>query len=187
MFVLPVASASAAAQIVYKSISPDGSVVYSDKPPSEGKVEKIIEFPDLPSSPVPPVAVPIPDAAVPRHAIVAGGRPGDVHVVRQLAIPDGPVLPEVHKSELVAVAANPPPPPPRNPVMLYSATWCGYCKRAKAYLAEHNIEYDNIDIDTADGRAAFDRAGKGGIPLLVSGRKRVRGFRPEGYDVFFSR
>jgi glutaredoxin len=59
---------------------------------------------------------------------------------------------------------------------MYSATWCGYCKRAKAYLAKKGIGYTNVDIDTADGRAAFAQAGKGGVPLLFAGNRRIRGF-----------
>lgn len=71
-------------------------------------------------------------------------------------------------------------------ITMYSATWCGYCKRAKAYMAKKGIAYTNIDIDTADGRAAFARAGKGGVPLLFAGTRRIRGFTPEGYDAFFA-
>jgi glutaredoxin len=41
------------AQTVYKSIGPDGKVVYSDKPPTQGRVEKTLRFDNLPSSPLP--------------------------------------------------------------------------------------------------------------------------------------
>lgn len=30
----------------------------------------------------------------------------------------------------------------------YSATWCGDCRRAKEYLREKNISYEEIDIET---------------------------------------
>lgn len=81
--------------------------------------------------------------------------------------------------------------PPARPaisggVLMYSATWCGYCKRAKAYLAKKSIAYTNIDIDTADGRAAFAQTGNGGVPLLFAGSRRIRGFTLEGYDAFFA-
>jgi len=143
------AATAAGAQTVYKSTNPDGSVVYSDRPPADGKIDKVIVFEDLPSSPVAPLAVP-------SHP---PSRPPRTNAVR-------------------------PPPPP---VTLYSAVWCGYCKRAKAYLADHRIAYLNVDIDTADGRAEFDDVGGGGVPLLKSGRKKVRGFKAEGYDAFFAR
>lgn len=41
------------AQTVYKSIGPDGKVVYSDSPPSEGNVTKTMKFQNLPSSTLP--------------------------------------------------------------------------------------------------------------------------------------
>ena len=78
------------------------------------------------------------------------------------------------------------PRPPSAPLTLYSATWCGYCRRAKAYLADHGVAYINVDIDTSYGRTAFQNAGGGGVPLLTAGGKRVRGFKPEGYDRFFA-
>ncbi|MBS1189755.1 MAG: Glutaredoxin [Rhodocyclaceae bacterium] len=34
---------------------------------------------------------------------------------------------------------------------LYSASWCGYCRKAKAYLGERGIPYQEIDIDTPEG------------------------------------
>ena len=41
------------AQTVYRSIGPDGKVVYSDRPPSEGQVTKTMKFQNLPSSALP--------------------------------------------------------------------------------------------------------------------------------------
>jgi glutaredoxin len=69
---------------------------------------------------------------------------------------------------------------------LFSAAWCGYCRKAKAYLAEKNIKYREYDIDTADGKQAFATLGSGrGIPVLVLGGKTVQGFSPGGYDAAF--
>lgn len=41
------------AATLYKSIGPDGRVVYSDQPPQTGKVEKTFNFANLPSTPLP--------------------------------------------------------------------------------------------------------------------------------------
>ncbi len=38
---------------VYKSVGPDGKIIYSDQPPPAGKVEKTLNFADLPSTPLP--------------------------------------------------------------------------------------------------------------------------------------
>ncbi|HEX6834548.1 MAG TPA: glutaredoxin family protein [Rudaea sp.] len=135
-----------AGNTVYKSVGPDGSIVYSDHPPADGRVEKTFEFADLPSSPVPDIQPP----------------------------PLAP-KPEARKPQRVAPAGT----------TLFSATWCGYCKRAKAYLERNGIGYRNIDIDTPDGRAQFNNAGGGGIPLLFSGGHMIRGFTADGYKRFF--
>jgi glutaredoxin len=73
-------------------------------------------------------------------------------------------------------------------VVLFSASWCGYCKLAKSYLSDRRISYREVDIDTRDGLSDFARAGGGkGIPLLVAGRNRVQGFSPAAYDDFFGK
>lgn len=45
--------ALAQAGTLYKSIGPDGQVVYSDRPPPSGKVEKTFNFSNLPATPLP--------------------------------------------------------------------------------------------------------------------------------------
>jgi glutaredoxin len=92
---------------------------------------------------------------------------------------------ELQKSPQVQ---QPAPQPQRTGVHLYSAQWCGYCRQAKAYLAEKNIPYQDHDIDTSSGNVAFTQAGGGGgIPLIVWQGQKVRGFSREGYDALFSR
>lgn len=66
---------------------------------------------------------------------------------------------------------------------LFTAVWCGYCRKAKAYLAERGIAYREYDIDTPDGQLAFAQAGNAsGIPLLLVGEQRVQGFSASAYD-----
>ena len=76
---------------------------------------------------------------------------------------------------------------PTQGVVLYSASWCGFCKRAKAYLAANGISYQEFDVETKDGMAAFAQAGGGkGVPLLIADGQRVQGFTPAAYDAFFA-
>lgn len=73
-------------------------------------------------------------------------------------------------------------------VVLYAAAWCGYCKKAKAYLASKSITYREIDIDTNDGIAAFAQAGGGkGVPLLIADGQRIQGFSTAAYDALFAK
>jgi glutaredoxin len=73
--------------------------------------------------------------------------------------------------------------------VLYSASWCGYCKQAKAYLTRKQVAYSEVDIDIKDGLAAYARAGGGGgkgVPLLVANGKSMFGFSAAGYDTLLA-
>jgi glutaredoxin len=138
------------AQTLYKSVGPDGRIVYSDRPPAEGRLEKTITFENLPSSPLP--------AATSSYV-----------------------------EQLRRTSASSSADTPTNGVVLYAAAWCGFCKRAKAYLAGKGVQYQEFDIDTKDGMAAFARAGGGkGVPLLIADGRRVQGFSPAAYDALFA-
>jgi glutaredoxin len=47
-------------------------------------------------------------------------------------------------------------------LLVYSAFWCPDCRIAKRFLAEHNISYKEIDIETTPGAAeeVIQRTGK---------------------------
>ncbi len=47
------ATTAPVAQELYKSVGPDGRIVYSDKPPAKGRIEKTMKFENLPSSTLP--------------------------------------------------------------------------------------------------------------------------------------
>lgn len=136
------------AQTLYKSVGPDGKVVYSDRPPVEGKLEKTMKVEDFPNTALPP------------------GLKAELEQMRK----DG--------AKVVLPAAS---------VVLYAASWCGYCRQARAYLASKGIKYEEIDIDTASGKSAFAAAGGGGgVPLLVSNGQHLRGFSVQAYERLFA-
>jgi glutaredoxin len=76
--------------------------------------------------------------------------------------------------------------PPPTATVLYSATWCGYCRKAKAWLAGKGVPYQDIDIDTPAGMAAYARTGGGGVPVLQAKGQTVRGFSSAAYDAVFA-
>ncbi|MBL7087301.1 glutaredoxin domain-containing protein [Acidovorax sp.] len=73
----------------------------------------------------------------------------------------------------------------RGDVVLYMATWCGYCKAAKAYLTNKGIAYRELDIDTPSGKAAFKQLGARGVPVLLTNGQKIAGFTPQAYDAVF--
>jgi glutaredoxin len=71
--------------------------------------------------------------------------------------------------------------------VLFSAKWCGYCTRAKAYLAEKRIAYQEHDIDTPEGMRAYVAAGGSrGVPVLLYKSEKVQGFSRAAYDTLFA-
>jgi glutaredoxin len=77
---------------------------------------------------------------------------------------------------------NPPPDySAQHPegVVLYATSWCGYCKKARAFLKENNIAYVEYDIekDTA-GKVQYDALNGNGVPLMVVKGHVINGYNP---------
>ena len=71
-------------------------------------------------------------------------------------------------------------------VFLYATSWCGYCKKARAYMARNGIKYREYDIEKDRfANARYKRLGGRGIPFLVKGDEVVKGFNTVSYDKFF--
>ena len=54
--------------------------------------------------------------------------------------------------------------------VMYSTTWCGYCKRLKSQLADIGITFDEINIEEVPGTAEIVEKVNGGnrtVPTLV--------------------
>lgn len=147
-------------------------------------------------------------AALPIHAatvyrtIDADGKvvysdkpPANAKVQKTLTLTNGPTTPvpdsvlkyqaDLEKSmkQRLANAAA----PASGTALLFTTKTCGYCKHAKAYLAEKRIPYQEHDIETPQGMQMFASVGGGrGVPVLVQNDKRVGGFSKPSYDAFFA-
>ena len=72
-------------------------------------------------------------------------------------------------------------------VILYSTSWCPYCKKARAYLKKNSIEYIEYDIEkNALAKRKYDKAGGNGVPFIVKGQEVLAGFNVVNYDRFFT-
>lgn len=144
-----VAATGARGETIYKSVGADGKVIYSDKPPTNARVQKTLQYRDLPASPLPD--------SVRRYR-------------EQLEA-------SVEKRLSGDAAADPA-------ARLFTASWCGYCRKARAHLARRGIAIREFDIETPDGMKAYASAGGQGVPVLVWQGRRIDGYSPEAYDDF---
>ena len=68
-------------------------------------------------------------------------------------------------------------------VVMYSAAWCGVCKRARAYFQRRQIRYTEKDIEQSpQARAEFRQLGGRGVPLILVGRQQLAGFSPASFE-----
>ncbi len=74
-------------------------------------------------------------------------------------------------------------PAPPGSVIVYSASWCGFCKKAKAWLHENNVPFIDRDVErTAGAQQELDDKLKaagvpgGGIPVIDWAGNLVMGF-----------
>lgn len=142
---------------VYKTVGPDGKVIYTDQPPADSKAAATLNIAEQPSSPLP--------ASVLKYQ-------------EQLAKSADKRL-----REPAPVRANFSATP-----TLFSAAWCGYCRKAKSYMSIHKIAFQEIDIDTESGARAFFEAGGGsGVPMLIVDGRVTRGFSESSYNQVFAK
>ncbi len=73
-------------------------------------------------------------------------------------------------------------------VVLYRTAWCGYCKRAAAYMHQQKIAFVERDIEVDDrSHAEYQRlGGKGSVPLIQFGDKAMMGFAQETFDQYYA-
>ncbi|MBD3296418.1 MAG: NrdH-redoxin [Candidatus Omnitrophica bacterium] len=63
-------------------------------------------------------------------------------------------------------------------VMVYSTPTCPYCKKAKQYLKENDIEFEDIDVseDQEKAREMSEKSGQMGVPVVEVDGEFVVGF-----------
>lgn len=71
-------------------------------------------------------------------------------------------------------------------VIMYSTSWCGYCKRARQHFKRNNIPYQEHDIEKSKKAARDYKKLKGrGVPVILIGKRRMNGFRAETFDKIY--
>jgi glutaredoxin len=73
-------------------------------------------------------------------------------------------------------------------IILYSAQWCGVCKRARRFFLEKKIPFEEYDVAKSQrGRRDFKRLQGKGVPIILVGDQRMNGFSPERFESIYQR
>lgn len=71
-------------------------------------------------------------------------------------------------------------------VILYSTSWCGYCKKARRYLKANNIPFTEYDVENSHkGRRDYKAMGGTSVPIILVGNKRLNGFSPDAFEQIY--
>jgi glutaredoxin len=100
-------------------------------------------------------------------------------------------VPEHSRAGVGFVKLDVPPPltpgfaaSPSSPaVMLYSADWCGACRKAKRHLARRGVAYQERNVDDpAVAAELLRKTGSRSIPVIDVGGRVLTGFSAGSYD-----
>lgn len=104
---------------------------------------------------------------------------------------------KVHKTEPGAASTRPEaaaPSPAVRPdqetkpatthdVILYTTSWCPYCKQAKAYFESRRVPYTEYDVEKdSEAAARKKRMTDGGVPFAIVNGEHISGYSPTAYD-----
>lgn len=69
-------------------------------------------------------------------------------------------------------------PSGKHRVRVYSTTMCPWCMKAKEYLKEHSIEFEDVNVQEDQGaaREMVEKSGQTGVPVIEIDGKIVVGF-----------
>jgi len=140
---------------MYRWVDEKGVVTFKDYPPPVSKKRKVKVYSDSDFDPAPPRQSP---------------------------------AETVKRSNQRSTA--PQPTPSKNErfngtVEMYVTDWCGYCKKAAAYMKSRNIPFVAYDIEKDNGaKQRHKELGGRGVPLIIVGNNRMSGFSPETLEYY---
>ena len=73
-------------------------------------------------------------------------------------------------------------------VTMYSAVWCGYCKKAREYFVANNVPFQEYDVETSrKGRQDYKRLNAKSVPIILIGRQRLNGFSAKRFESIYNK
>jgi glutaredoxin len=75
-----------------------------------------------------------------------------------------------------------------NSVVMYSTSWCGFCRKARNYMAKNRIPFEDYDIEKSEtGKREYKKLNGRGVPILLIGDKRMNGFNVGEFRSLYDR
>jgi glutaredoxin len=70
--------------------------------------------------------------------------------------------------------------------VMYTATWCGQCRQAKADMNSKHIVNQEVDVESSAGQVGFRKTGERVVPVLIRDGEHFVGFSVEYYESIFN-
>ena len=88
--------------------------------------------------------------------------------------------------EILAAPTDLPQAGNRPRVVMFSASWCGLCKRARRYFRENGIRFTEYDVEKSPkGGRDFASLGGRGVPVILVGKHRMNGFSEAAFESLY--
>ena len=71
-------------------------------------------------------------------------------------------------------------------VIMYSTSWCGYCKKAKKYFKKNKIAFSERDIEKSEkAKREYDKLGGKAVPVILVGDNKLQGFNEAAFEAAY--
>lgn len=69
----------------------------------------------------------------------------------------------------------------KHKILIYSTSSCPYCDMAKEFLKEHNIEFEDVNVqeDKEKAKEMVEKSGQMGVPVIDVDGEIIVGFDKE--------
>ena len=82
--------------------------------------------------------------------------------------------------------SRPAAKPRKKRVVMFSASWCGVCKKARKYFRRKGIRFTEYDIEkSSKGKRLYRDLGATGVPVILVGKRRMNGFSEAGFELIY--
>ncbi|MFX4303366.1 glutaredoxin family protein [Alicyclobacillus tolerans] len=61
-------------------------------------------------------------------------------------------------------------------VKVYASSTCVYCRKAKEFLKQNEVDYEEVDVMTEIGKHELEKLGFNVVPILLIDDQVIRGF-----------